>query len=238
MKKLEFVSIVMIFCFVFPLNLFAAQSSKDMSVTKQLKASMLEKILGQKNNTKPREPEYVLGVGDVVTVSILDEGDMSASYFSSTTEATGGVTQLQGSRVMPDGRISLRDIGDVDVVGLTLTELADYLKELYAVIYHDPIVTTTLLQSNSLRYTIMGEIQNPGVFQLEYPVTLVQVIARSAGFSEWAKKKITVVRENLTGADGNIFKNHTLKFDYEDFISGKSIEKNIVIHTGDIIIVH
>ncbi len=31
-----------------------------------------------------------------------------------------------------DGRISLKNIGDVDAVGFTLTQLADYLRELYA----------------------------------------------------------------------------------------------------------
>jgi len=59
---------------------------------------------------------------------------------------------------MMDGRISLKDIGDVEVVGLTLDEHADYLKKLYSTIYENPIVITTLIQSNSLRYTVMGKV--------------------------------------------------------------------------------
>ena len=96
---------------------------------------------------------------------------------------------------MMDGRISLKDIGDVEVVGLTLAELADYLKKLYSTIYDNPIVITTLLQSNSLRYTVMGKVLKPGIFKLEHPMTLVQVVAQAGGFNEWAGKEITVVRK-------------------------------------------
>ena len=69
--------------------------------------------------------------------------------------------------------ISLKDIGDVEVVGLTLAELADYLKKLYSTIYDNPIVIATLLQSNSLRYTVMGKVLNPGIFRMEHRMRLL-----------------------------------------------------------------
>ena len=108
-------------------------------------------------------------------------------------EGVGVRTARRGVGVLLDGRISLKHIGDVEVVGLTLTELADYLKTLYQTVFADPIVTTTLVQSNSLRYTVMGNVAGPGIFYLDYPITLVQVIARSGGFTEWANKEMTLV---------------------------------------------
>ena len=91
-----------------------------------------------------------------------------------------------------DGRISLLHVGDVNVVGMTLTQLADYLKKLYATVYADPVITAVLMQSNSRRYTVMGQVNQPGVFPLDYPIAIVQSIARSGGFTEWAKRDITV----------------------------------------------
>ncbi len=142
-----------------------------------------------------------------------------------------------GVQVRIDGRLSLKHIGEVEAVGMTLTELADYLKILYSTVYSDPIVSVLLVQSNSKRYTVMGKVNIPGIFYLDYPINLVQVVARCGGFTEWANSEMTVVRD---GEEKNspLFKGNTLKFDYDDFLKGKALERNITIQPGDIIIVH
>ena len=231
----------------------AAQSSADSSLTADQRKKALQEAVGNRIEKLHNQAEYVIGHGDVLTVSIFEEGDMAAS--TTPPGARGNQnTPRQGSRggeavdaprpaengirVMIDGRISLRDIGDIEVVGLTLSELANYLKKLYSTIYEDPIVTTTLVQSNSLRYTVMGNVAAPGVFFLDYPADLVQVIARAGGFSEWANKKITVVRKQKLENKEKETNEITLKFEYEEFIKGRSVENNIQIHNGDIVIVH
>jgi polysaccharide export outer membrane protein len=209
-------------------------------VSPEQKKSALAKILGPKTSQLQFSDEYIIGHGDVLTVSIFEEGDMSVSTAPDTTRATSSSDAPRpalGTPVMMDGRISLKNIGDVEVVGLTLTELADYLKQLYAVIYDDPIITTTLVQSNSLRYTVMGEVTTPGIFFLDYPLNLVQVVARSGGFTEWASKKVTVVRKEVKEQDKSVFKGNTLIFDYDNFVSGKSLDKNIYVRADDIIII-
>jgi polysaccharide biosynthesis/export protein len=221
---------------------FGAQSTADVPASLKLKQSARDEILGPESKKIPSQDEYVIGHGDILSVSIYGEGDMAASSSAgipreSTSEDVprfGGT----GVRVMMDGRVSLKHIGDVEVVGMTLTELADYLKKLYSTIYDEPIITTTLEQSNSLRYTIMGNITQPGIFFLDYPLTLVQALARSGSFTEWANNKITVVREKVRDSEKSLFKKNTLQFDYDDFVSGDNLEKNILIQSGDIIIVN
>lgn len=240
MKKVVLLTFVFLLFFVSPS--FSAQSTADVSASEELKRTAREEILGTKSSTVVSKDAYVIGHGDILSVSIYGEGDMAASSRSGISRQTesgdaprfGGV----GVRVMMDGRISLKHVGDVEVVGMTLTELADYLKKLYSTIYADPIVTTTLEQSNSLRYTIMGNIVRPGIFFIDYPLNLVQALARSGSFTEWADSTITVVREEVKNEDATLFKNNTLKFDYDDFISGDELEKNIFIQNGDIIIVN
>lgn len=220
---------------------FAAQSTADVPVSVKMKNSVLEEIVGSKVEQIPREKEYIIGHGDILTISIYEEGDMSASPVTATSpqSKSGDAPRIaaSGTTVMMDGRISLRDIGDVEVVGLTLTQLADYLKKLYAVIYDNPIVTTTLVQSNSLRYTVMGNISQPGIFPLDHPMTLVQVVARSGGFTEWANKDITVVRKQIREEDKTHFNGNTLEFNYDKFVSGKALDSNVFIRSGDIVIV-
>ena len=140
-------------------------------------------------------------------------------------------------QVRIDGRISLKHIGDVDAVGFTLTQLADYLKKIYTSVYGDPVVTVVLVQSNSQRYTVMGKVAKPGIFYLDYPINLVQVVARCGGFTEWAKSQVTLVRKDPK-KNAELFEGNTLSFDYGDFLDGEKLEKNVLIEPGDIIIVN
>jgi polysaccharide export outer membrane protein len=215
-------------------NAIAAQSTVDVPVTKELMDSARQKVLAQGKNAD----DYVIGTGDVLSVQVYGEGDMSVEAPTATRGGGGDNrrTGVGGVTVRMDGQISLKHIGDVDAVGFTLNQFADYLKEIFSTVYDDPVVTVVLVQSNSQRYTVMGQVTSPGIFFLDFPIDLVQVVARCGGFTIWANDEITVVRKNA--GNDPLFKGNTLKFDYDDFLSGKDVEKNILIKPGDIIIVH
>lgn len=226
---------------------FAAQSSADAVADDTMKEQLRTELIG-KNVFPGEEKEYVIGYGDVLGISVYGEGDMTVTPAASgrpgpaEQSATGGETPRSaggGAVVRMDGRISLLHVGDVNVVGMTLTQVADYLKKLYATVYSNPIISAVLIQSNSRRYTVMGQVAHPGVFQLDYPINIVQSIARSGGFTEWSNHNITVVRagDGLKTSAGEGGKN-TIEFDYDDIMKGKSMDKNIYIQSGDIIIVH
>lgn len=225
---------------LFSLPATAAQSTKDVTASDDLKNKAKSSILGSSSTRQDQDPEYVIGHGDYLEVQVYGEGSMAVSAPAPSAEETPGDGLRGGSsgiQVRIDGRVSLKHIGDVEVVGMTLTQMADYLKILYATVYDDPIVTVVLNKSNSQRYTVMGKVINPGIYYLDYPITLVQVIARSGGFTEWANSELTVVREN-GGKGSSLFNGNTLRFDYDDFLSGRKLERNILIKSGDIIIVH
>lgn len=222
-------------------NAWSAQSTADVPVTEKMMAAAREKVLG-KASTVLAEDQYVIGHGDVLNVQVYGEGDMAA--IAPTNTGSGAAPQSEdgprtgapGVSVRIDGRISLKYIGDVDAIGFTMTQLADYLKELYASVFSNPNVSVVLVQSNSKRYTVMGKGTKPGVYHIDYPINIVQVVARCGGFSEWAKMKITLVRKGPQ-KNKQLFKGNTLAFDYGDFLDGKDLEKNVAIEAGDILIV-
>ncbi len=219
---------------VLALPCHAAQSTADVSASAELKNTTRAEIVAARQLDEAGIDEYIIGQGDLLSVSVYGEGDMAASSFT----ATSGVQSSSSVQVRVDGRISLKHVGDVHATGLTLTELADYLKVLYATIYDDPTITTVLLDGKSKRYTIMGKVTTPGIFPLSMQISLVQAVANSGGFTEWANSEITVVRKLIKNKDKGIFKGNTLKFDYDDFLDGKKLEKNINVRSGDIIIIH
>ena len=220
-------------------SLFAAQSTVDVTASDKLKKEAMQKILKGSGETPATEEEYLIGNGDILEIEVYGEGSMAIA--SPGAQGGGDTTGLRGAdrgvQVRIDGRISLKHIGEVNAVGLTLTQLADYLKILYGTIYGDPIVTVVLVQSNSKRYTVMGKVVNPGIYYLDFPIDLVQVVARSGGFTDWANSKMTVVRDGA-GKTNHLFKGNTLSFDYDNFLKGVELEKNIAIKPGDIIIIH
>lgn len=218
----------------------AAQSTKDVIATDKMKMETMVDILGKDVKVPASQSEYIVGHGDILGIQVYGEGSMAVSAPGpgrGGEDGDGLRGAATGVQVRIDGKISLKHLGDVQAVGMNLTQLADYLKVLYATVYEDPIVTVVLTQSNSQRYTVMGKVMRPGIYYLDYPINVVQVIARCGGFTEWANSSLTVVREGEDQEKG-LFSGNTLNFDYDQFLKGKDLEKNVLILPDDIIIVH
>jgi len=232
---------------------WAAESTGDGTVSKELKEQYRQEILGKKGFGSA-DKEYVIGYRDILYIEVYGEGSMAIGPTApATTAASVDPTALPsasdvrgrgtGSEVGMDGRVSLRHLGDVYVVGMTLSQLADYLKKLYGTIYDSPTIITTLLQSNSRQYTVMGQVKAPGLFHMDFPTTIVKAIAKAGGFSEWANSDITVIRQGNDlivekGKEPLQKKVEKFTFDYDDFLEGKHPEKNIMLEPGDVVVVH
>jgi polysaccharide export outer membrane protein len=248
--KLQFVFVIVVSCCLLICGLkpvFAAQSTADVVVSDTQKEQLRKEIVG--NAQLPGEQqEYVIGHGDVLSVSVYGEDDMAASAPAGARSAASGPVAGGGGDVLRhagngvevrlDGRVSLKHIGDVQLAGMTLTQAADYLKKLYLTVFDDPIVTVVLVQSNSRRYTVMGQVIRPGIFYLDFPVTIIQAIARSGGFNEWANHDVTIIRQGSGPALQRKKEKKTLTFDYDDFLKGKNLEENIYLQPNDVMIVH
>ena len=256
MKKILFAITAIIAC-CFCSGLFtvswAAESSSERTLSSEVKGKYRQEILGQKSAIST-DKEYVIGYRDILYVEVYGEGSMaigpsSPAATSPTADTTAPSSQEgirgkgTGSEVGADGRVSLRHIGDVYVVGMTLSQLADYLKKLYSGVYEDPTLITTLLQSNSRQYTIMGQVKSPGLFHLDFPIHVVQALAKAGGLTEWANAEITVIRQGNDlilekGKEPQQQKGEKFTFDYDDFLKGKHVEKNILLEPGDVVVVH
>ncbi|MDD2465154.1 MAG: polysaccharide biosynthesis/export family protein [Desulfobulbus sp.] len=257
MKNL-FLVVKAIICFGLSLCMlavsWAAESSGEGTVSNELKQKYRQEILG-KQGSSPADKEYIIGYRDMLYLEVYGEGSMAIgpatpASAGSTMDATGTQAAQEGirgrgtgSEVGMDGRVSLRHLGDVYVVGMTLSQLADYLKKLYSTIYDDPTIITTLLQSNSRQYTVMGQVKAPGLFHLDFPTTIVKAIAKAGGFTEWSNSEVTVIRQGNDlivekGKEAPKKKVEKFTFDYDDFLDGKLTDKNILLEPGDVVVVH
>ena len=138
------------------------------------------------------------------------------------------------SRKVPvrmDGKISIPLVGEMQAAGLTplklKTELIDKLKAYVEV----PNVTVTVMEVNSFKVYISGQVAKPGVYPLRSETTILQFIPLAGGLTEWAnQRKILLVRKEQ-GQE----KRFTIN--YKKIISGDDLSQNLVLKPGDTIIV-
>ena len=139
--------------------------------------------------------------------------------------------------VRPDGLISMPIIGDVQAAGLTADALAqriaDRLKQYLAT---TPSVSVSVKELNSYSIYVLGEVTKPGKFQLKSYVTVLQAISMAGGFTDYAKKnKLQILRVTENGDHKR--QEVRIPIRYDDVVAGRGEPGNIVLHSGDTVVV-
>jgi polysaccharide export outer membrane protein len=113
--------------------------------------------------------DYVIGVADVIAVSVLDNRELDAV-----------------ATVNPGGKIALPLVGEVQASGLTAAELTQRLTDEYAKKVKSPVVTVSLREVNSYRFYFVGKVAKPGMYASRSEVTLLQAISIAGGILDGA----------------------------------------------------
>jgi polysaccharide export outer membrane protein len=95
--------------------------------------------------------------------------------------------------VQPDGFVTLREIGDVQVTGLTVPDLTHRLTTSYAKQLHDPVITVILKDFDKPYFIANGQVSKPGKYELRADTTLTEGIAIAGGFMESSKHSQVVL---------------------------------------------
>jgi len=162
-----------------------------------------------------RPESYVIGAEDQLSINVWKEPEMSKTI-----------------PVRPDGMISLPLLGDIKAAGYTPLQLQDQITTQLKKLISDPQVTVIVTEVHSLTFNVVGEVQKPGYYPLTRRMTVLDAIALSGGFKDFAKtKKIYILR---TAADG---KQVRLPFNYKDVIKGKNAQQNIELQPRDTVVV-
>ena len=157
---------------------------------------------------------YVIGPEDVLDIYVWKEGELSRRV-----------------PVRLDGKISMPLVGEIQATGLTPPMLEEELISRLKAYVEIPNVTVTVLEANSFKVYISGQVAKPGVYTLRSETTLLQFIPMAGGFTEWAnQRKILLIRKE-GGREKRIFVN------YKKIISGDDLSQNLVLKPGDTIIV-
>jgi polysaccharide biosynthesis/export protein len=89
--------------------------------------------------------------------------------------------------VQPDGYVTLKGIGDISVLNLTVPQLTQLLRESYNKILNDPEIAVVLTDFQKPFFIADGQVTHPGKYDLRGNVTLAEAIATAGGFTDSAK---------------------------------------------------
>jgi polysaccharide biosynthesis/export protein len=155
----------------------------------------------------------LIGPGDLVSVSVFDTPEMQ-----------------QDIRVNDAGVARLQLIGDLKIGGQTPAAAAKLIED--ALISHNimkaPQVTVRVKDYATQDVSVLGQVKNPGPYEITTPQTVLKVIALAGGLNEDADRKITIQRNN----------DPTQKVDY--YLANnadQAMQGQVLVNPGDTVIV-
>jgi polysaccharide export outer membrane protein len=159
-------------------------------------------------------PLYVIQSNDVLRIFVFDHPEVSGQ-----------------TRVRPDGRISLPLVQDIQAAGRNPMELKQKLEERLREYIEGASVTVIVDSIESYRIYITGQVAKPGALMSATPVSVVQALALAGGFLELAKPAEMIILRT-TGENTALF-----RFNYPEFIRGVNFNQNMMLKSGDTVIV-
>jgi polysaccharide export outer membrane protein len=160
------------------------------------------------------EEPYRIQPGDVLTISVWKEKDLQDDVL-----------------VRPDGGLSFPLTGDQKASGLTVEELRQAIDAKLRRYIPDPVVTITVKGIGGNRVYVVGKVNRPGEFPFSRPLDVMQSLSLAGGATPFAEVNDIVILRREGG------KLMSIAFRYEDVARGRHLEQNILLKSGDTVVV-
>jgi polysaccharide export outer membrane protein len=136
------------------------------------------------------DSSYKITPGDVVEVRVFREDDL-----------------LTTARVTDDGSIGFPLIGTVRIAGKTDAEAARVIRDLLdARFLVNPSVTVNITGHGKRTFTVLGQVQKPGVYNMTYHdhLDLLEACGMAGGYTRFANSGKILVKRVVAGKE-NLF---------------------------------
>ncbi len=165
---------------------------------------------------KSVDPGYFVQPGDALFVSVWKEEDMQREVL-----------------VGPDGTISFPLAGDIKVKGLTVAQIRYILEQSIKKYIPDPSVSVSIIKVAGNKVYVVGQVNRPGEFVVDRPIDVMQALTMAGGTTVYADlKRIKILRRDENTGEQTVY-----NFDYKKVSSGKALDQNIILKSGDTVMV-
>jgi len=157
---------------------------------------------------------YEVQPSDVLQISVWKEPELSQQVL-----------------VRPDGAFSSPLAGDISAIGKTVEELRRELVERLKRYMPDPVVTVTVLEIRGNKIYVIGQVNTPGEFVVNPRVDVMQALSLAGGTTAFASPSEIFVLRRDNGQQ------QRLPFNFDAVLRGRLLEQNILLRTGDVVVV-
>lgn len=166
------------------------------------------------SHAAPPADAYLIEPGDVLEISVWREEDLTKAVV-----------------VRPDGGLSFPLAGNVQASGKSVEQLQTEVVEKLKKYIPDPSVTVAVQQLSGNKVYVIGKVNRPGEFPVTRNVDVMQALSMAGGMTPYAAaNKIRILRRE--GA-----KQTAIPFAYGELEKGVSLEQNITLKAGDVVVV-
>ena len=156
--------------------------------------------------------DVLIADGDVLNVRVFNQEPLSTK-----------------ERVRNDGRISIPVIGEITARNKRPAQLAAEIQDRLKDIVKVPSVIVTFEAGTELKVSVVGEVRNSGVFQIEPGSNVLHALAAAGGLTDYADgDKVFVVRKSLP---------QRVRFRYADLRSADPKSIAFPLLAGDVVVV-
>lgn len=149
--------------------------------------------LALSTSTASASGDYHIGPEDLLQITLYNIPEADARVTPRTITL----------RVSQQGIISLPLVGDVKVSGLTPSGLERELRKQYEKYIYNPQVGVLITEYRQ-KVSVIGAVQNPGVFELRGPKTVIDILATAGGVTDKAGTQVHIYRQGPNGRESQV----------------------------------
>ena len=162
----------------------------------------------------PPDESYRVLPGDMLQISVWGEENLQGEVL-----------------VRPDGALSFPLCGDISARDQTVIDLQEEITKRLTRYISDPVVTVSVAQVLGNKVYVIGQVSKPGVFVVNPQVDVLQALTMAGGATPFASlNDIKILRRTGT-------RQQALRFRYDDVIKGRNLEQNVILQSGDVVVV-
>jgi polysaccharide export outer membrane protein len=158
---------------------------------------------------------YPVQPGDILLISVWKEPELQRETL-----------------VRPDGGFSIPLAGEVRAQGRPVAEIEQEIASRIARYIPEPVVTVSVLKVQGNKVHVVGKVARPGEYVMSASTDVMQALSMAGGTTPFASlNSILILRRGVDGTQTAI------PFRYGDVEDGENLEQNILLQSGDVVVV-
>lgn len=166
------------------------------------------------DSSAPTEQNYTIQPGDVLEISVWKEKDLQREVL-----------------VRPDGGLSFPLANDLTALGKTVEQLRKEVSARLSKYIPDPVVNVAIKQAAGSKIYVIGKVNRSGEYTINRYVDVMQAISIAGGMTPFASANSIKILRRVNGVE------QAIPFKYGQVEDGRHLKQNIVLQSGDTVVV-